>query len=124
AKVKAYTEHVIGGLDKLADQQRIVGFAIAVNGDVKAVERFASPALFKKYKDKLLRSYFVGAVDQPVVAEAPAATTADVDGFIAKGKAGVAAKVVEATTSETTHYDAKDVKGSKVVDRAAKPEAA
>lgn len=116
AKVEAYASHVIGGLDQLGDAGNIVGFAIAVNGDVKAVERFASPALFKKYRGKLLRSYFIEAVDQPVVAAAPKPSAEDVQGFVKKGRAGKKADVINAATSKTSHYEGDEVKGSAVTD--------
>lgn len=116
AKVEAYASHVIGGLDQLGDADQVVGFAIAVNGDVKAVERFASPALFKKYRGKLLRSYFIEAVDQPVIAAAPKPTADDVSGFVKKGRAGKKADVINQATSKTSHYEGDEVKGSAVTD--------
>lgn len=124
AKVKAYADHVIGGLDQAANKGDMVGFAIAVNGDVKAVERFGSPALFQKYKEKLLRSYFIEAVDQPIVAAAKKPAKVEVEDFVAKGKAGRKADVAEGTQSKTVHFDAADVQGAAVIDSRAPATAA
>jgi hypothetical protein len=38
---------------------------VAVNGEVVAIEEFASAKLFAKVRPKLLRSYYVEALDVP-----------------------------------------------------------
>jgi hypothetical protein len=40
----------------------VAGFALAYNGEVQSIEYFASPAIFSKYKDKLIRSYVTSAL--------------------------------------------------------------
>ena len=40
----------------------VAGFALAYNGEVQSIEYFASPTLFSKYRDKLIRSYVTSAL--------------------------------------------------------------
>jgi len=58
-------KQVDGALDKLPSDQKdkLVGFAVAINGKVATVDVFESHALFAKLQDKLVRSYLTEAVD-------------------------------------------------------------
>jgi hypothetical protein len=42
----------------------IAGFALAFNGLVESIEYFKNPELLSKYKDKLIRSYVLSALDK------------------------------------------------------------
>jgi hypothetical protein len=64
------------------DRANLVGFAVAVDGKVATIDRFGSPALFGKLKDKLVRSYITEAVDVKATGK-PAPTVADIKTFIA-----------------------------------------
>ena len=64
------------------DRANLVGFAVAVDGKVATIDRFSSPALFKKLQDKLVKSYITEAVDVKSTGKA-APTVADVKTFIA-----------------------------------------
>jgi hypothetical protein len=64
------------------DRANLIGFAVAVDGKVATIDRFGSPALFKKLQDKLVRSYITEAVDVKSTGKA-APTAADVKTFIA-----------------------------------------
>jgi hypothetical protein len=64
------------------DRANLVGFAVAVDGKVATIDRFSSPALFKKLQDKLVKSYITEAVDVKSTGK-PAPTVADVKTFIA-----------------------------------------
>jgi len=70
-----------------AERERMVGYAVAINGGVASVDVFASPVLFHKLEDKLLRSYLTEAVDVAADAKARAATVADVKKFMADADA-------------------------------------
>ncbi|HUJ57681.1 MAG TPA: DUF6569 family protein [Kofleriaceae bacterium] len=65
-------ETVDSALAKLpADQQgQLVGFAVAINGEVQTVDVFQSHALFAKLETKLVRSYIADAVDVTATAAA------------------------------------------------------
>lgn len=65
-----------------ADRANLVGFAVAVDGKVATIDRFSSPTLFGKLKDKLVKSYITEAVDVKSTGKA-APTVADVKTFIA-----------------------------------------
>jgi hypothetical protein len=53
----ARRDRIIKALDALEERPNVVGFAIAIDGQVMAVERFGSPDLYKQYEAKLLASY-------------------------------------------------------------------
>jgi hypothetical protein len=53
------------------DARDVVGFVVAVNGEVMAVEIFGSPGIFSKLKGKLLKSYVydtIGVEDRRALA--------------------------------------------------------
>ena len=76
---------VTGALDKLSadDRGRLVGFAVAINGQVATVDVFQSPALLGKLRGKLVRSYIEDAIDVTAKADAKPPTSTQVEAFIA-----------------------------------------
>jgi hypothetical protein len=66
-----------------ADRSRMVGYAVALNGDVATVDVFASPALFKKLETKLVRSYLTEAIDIAAKKDLKPPTPTDVKAFMA-----------------------------------------
>ena len=84
----AMEKQVQAALAKLpaGERARMVGYAVALNGEVATVDLFGSPALFKKVETKLLRSYLTEAIDvvaakdaRPPTPDAVKAFMADVD---------------------------------------------
>ena len=58
---------------KIADDRRAIGLAVAYRGVVQKIETFAAPDLFATYRDQLIDSYVVAASKEPpgrLVAEA------------------------------------------------------
>jgi len=85
-------------------QPRQVGFIVAFNGKVVAVELFGSAKLFGKLQAKLLRSYYVEAIDRKVRKNPRKAVAADVRMFIANAqRARKKRKVVHAAKSGNTY---------------------
>jgi len=115
--VAAYTKALGEALAAVPGADKMVGFAVAVNGQVVAVEQFASPALYRKLEQKLIRSYALDAVDQPVKKDAKPAAPADVSGFVAKEKDAKEETAVDAPAAKarTQHLKARGFKGSKVM---------
>ena len=78
SKIEKQAKQVDAALSKLPAETRgkVVGFAVAVNGQVATVDMFNSHALFEKLQGKLVRSYITEAVDvkPDLKAKAPAAT--------------------------------------------------
>jgi ARG/rhodanese/phosphatase superfamily protein len=66
-----------------ADRARMVGYAVALNGNVATVDMFGSPALFKKLETKLVRSYLTEAVDVAAQKTIKPPSPADVKSFMA-----------------------------------------
>lgn len=114
--IAGYDKAIRGGLAGVTEKDRLIGFVVALDGKVVAIETFGSAALFRKFQDKLLRSYFVEAVDgtfdpaKPAAAPAAAAITGFAD------KAGKARRkvVLEKKSGKTVQFDESDVKGSEV----------
>ena len=114
--VKPYAEALGAALAALPERDRVVGVAVAVNGEVVAIEQFDSPALWGKVQDKILRSYFVEAVDVPVARTPRALTAEDVVAFARTGEATQAETVLESAGRKTERLTGKGVKGTKVVE--------
>jgi len=96
---------------------RMVGFAVALDGKVVAIETFASPALFAKLRDKLLHSYFVEAVDHKFDPAKPAAAppAEAIGGFAAKARKAKRQVVREGKAGKTVQLDSdENMKGSLV----------
>jgi hypothetical protein len=60
---------ILKALDAMEERPNVVGFAIAVDGQVMAIERFASPDLYRAYEAKLLASYLPTTDGQPQAVE-------------------------------------------------------
>ena len=63
-------------------RDRMVGFAVALNGAVATVDVFGSPTLFRKLETKLVHSYLTEAVDVAARPGAKPPTAADVRAFM------------------------------------------
>ncbi|MFT3916946.1 MAG: hypothetical protein QM704_23540 [Anaeromyxobacteraceae bacterium] len=86
--------------EALARDPQAAGLAVAIDGEVVAVEWFASPRLFGRVREKLVASYVAQALadDAPRPASAPApAAPKDVIDFARKAEQGAA--TVERATS-------------------------
>jgi len=64
------------------DRDRMIGYAVAVNGKIASVDVFGSPKLFKKLEKKLVASYVTEAVDIKAAKDIKAPTAADVKVFV------------------------------------------
>lgn len=106
-----------------ADRARLVGYAVALNGQIVAVDVFGSPALFAKLEKKLVRSYITEAIDEPVAAAAPVPTAADVRTFVARAEAEPAHKVYESTEADTLNAVGSGEASTKLLKKGARPDA-
>lgn len=84
-----------------ADRSRMVGYAVALNGEVATVDVFGSPALFKKLETKLVRSYLTEAVDIAAKKDARPPTQADVKAFMADADKAAEQKSYDTDAAET-----------------------
>jgi hypothetical protein len=114
--IESYEKAIGPRLAGVAGKDQMIGFVVALGGKVVAIETFGSPALFRKFQDKLLRSYYVEAVDHTFDAAkppvAPAATA--VTGFAQKARQAKRQVVLDKKSGKTVQFDEKDVKGSVV----------
>lgn len=115
--IGGYQKAFAGKLDKLGKKERQIGFVVALGGKVVAIETFGSPKLFKKFEQKLLRSYYVEAIDgerradgKPAVAPKPA----DVAEFSRKAARAKRATVLEKKSGKTVQFEDEDMKGTAV----------
>jgi len=64
------------------DRDRMIGYAVAVNGKIASVDMFGSPRLFKKLEKKLVASYVTEAVDIKAAKDIKPPTAGDVKVFV------------------------------------------
>jgi len=121
--IASYDKAIRGGLAGVSEKDQMIGFVVALGGKVVAIETFGSPALFQKFQDKLLRSYFVEAVDHTHDAAKPAAAPApaDITGFHEKAARAKRSVVLEKKAGKTVQFDENDVQGSEVEGEDGKP---
>ena len=115
--IAGYQKAFAGKLGKLGGKERQIGFVVALGGQVVAIETFGSPKLFKKFEQKLLRSYYVEAIDaarNPDGAPAAPPKPADVTSFASKAKAAKRKTVLEKKSGKTVQFEDKDMKGTAV----------
>ena len=107
SSIASWDKEITGKLAAIAaaDRTRMVGFAVALNGEVVAVDQFDSPSLFAALSPKILRSYITEAIDNPVRLDAPVVTPELVRSFLAEPElvAAPAEKVFDTDDSETVH---------------------
>ncbi|HVK84171.1 MAG TPA: DUF6569 family protein [Kofleriaceae bacterium] len=65
------------------DRNRMIGYAVALNGKVATVDMFASPKLFNKLQKKLVKSYLTEAIDIAAAKDAKPPTATQVKTFMA-----------------------------------------
>lgn len=84
-----------------ADRDRMVGYAVALNGQVATVDVFGSPALFKKLETKLVRSYLTEAIDIAANKDARPPTAAQVKAFMADADKAAEQRSYDTEAAET-----------------------
>jgi hypothetical protein len=115
--IDGYQKAFAGKLGKLDQKERQVGFVVALGGKVVAIETFGSPKLFKKFEKKLLRSYYVEAIDaerSPDGAPAAAPKPAAVTEFASKARKARRQTVLEKKSGKTVQFEDEDMKGTAV----------
>ena len=84
-----------------ADRERMVGYAVALNGALATVDVFGSPALFKKLETKLVRSYLTEAIDIRARPDARPPTAADVKAFMSDADKAAERRSYDTPAAET-----------------------
>ncbi len=114
--IDGYDKAIRTRLASVGEKDKMIGFVVALDGKVVAIETFATPSLFRKFQDKLLRSYFVEAVDHTYDPAKPAAApaAAAITGFADKARKAKRSVVLEKKGGKTVQFDEADVKGSEV----------
>ncbi len=120
-----YTEFFRGALDRLPEKGKLVGLVAAVNGRITAVERFASPDLFARYRDSILSALTLSAADAPEETHLEPPRAGDVQAFVAKSRAAAPAVQRKAGTGvgemEVTEGVARDTLHDSAAPAAAPP---
>ena len=99
------------------ENERQIGFVVALGGKVVAIETFGSPKLFRKFEKKLLRSYYVEAIDAEKSADgrpAAAPRPAEVADFAKKAQKAKRSTVLDKTSGKTVQFEEDDLKGTAV----------
>ncbi len=119
---RGYQRHFEAALAKLPERADMIGFVVVLNGQVVAIETFQSPKLFGKLSGKLLESYYVEAVDEPVAKKIAKPSPKQVQKFAASAKRAKRKVVHASKAAETYQLEADGVVGSEVKAPAAKPD--
>ncbi|MBN2576635.1 MAG: hypothetical protein JXP73_18870 [Deltaproteobacteria bacterium] len=90
-KLNGTVEEYVRSIEKqLPKDGNVVGYAVAVNGNVDSVEVFASPRLFGKMKGKLLKASASEAVSARSAKQGPPPTADAVRALITDAESGAA----------------------------------
>lgn len=92
----------------------MAGLAVAVDGKLRAVDWFASPALYRKLERKLLTSHVDEALDTTSSVAAAAPTVDEVRAFLAAAESAETAAEREAGEGTVDMIDAPTVHGQKL----------
>jgi hypothetical protein len=119
--IRSYADYFGPSLAKLPGAERLVGFVVVMNGKLVGVEAFGSPKLFGKLRDKLLRSYYVEAIDLPAAdaqALAYVPSAEDVREFVARPVASEEQVIVDdkKAATQTKQKRGSGVSATSVVD--------
>ncbi len=109
---KPYRDHLAAELGKLAEQKNLVGLVAAVNGRIISVDIFANPSLFAAYRDKLMDSIVMGAVDVKEEPKAKPATNADINKFVDGAAAAPGKEILKTKSGRTIEKSGKGVLSS------------
>ena len=115
--IGGYQKAFAGKLGKLGGRERQIGFVVALGGKVVAIETFGSPKLFKKFEQKLLRSYYVEAIDAEHAADGAAIAApkpAAVTEFAGKARRAKRETVLDKKSGKTVQFEDDAMKGTAV----------
>ena len=126
--VAASEKRIRAALDKLGkDRARVIGYAVAINGEVATVDLFGSPELLRKLEPKLVRSYLTDAIEVRAKRDAKVPGVADVKTFMFDADSAEAKNAYDTRAGATYNsIGAKAAKASvrsKAADAAATPAA-
>jgi hypothetical protein len=117
---EAHFDAALARLPAMA-KARLVGYAVAVNGEVVAVDMFENPRLFAKLDRKLRRSYYAEAVDVAANSDARVPDAAAIRAFVARADAAPAQQVHASSAADTVNNVAEDSASTQVMSKKARP---
>jgi hypothetical protein len=122
ATLAAWDEDLDGQLRAIPVEVRpmVVGYAVALGGEVVAVDVFDSPKLFGRLDRKLRRSYYAEAIDAAAAAGAPPSAD-DVRRFLARADAAPDQPVYGNAEADTVNQVAEDAASTKVMAKKPRP---
>jgi hypothetical protein len=100
--VDQYVHHLEQTLPKDSD---VVGYAVAVNGNVESVDVFASPNLFGKMKGKLLKASATEALAAQTRKPSPVPTAAAVRALMSDAESGAARTEKQTLRTQVTRKE-------------------
>ena len=123
ATLAAWDEDLDAQLRALPAEVRamVVGYAVALGGEVVAVDVFDSPALFGRLDRKLRRSYYAEAIDAEAPAGARVPAVDDVRAFLTRADAAPEQPAYDNAEAATVNQLADDAASTKVMAKRAKP---
>jgi len=108
-QVTGTVDEYVHNLEKaLPKDNDVVGYAVAVNGNVEAVDVFASPNLFGKMKGKLLKASATEALAAKTDQPSPTPTAEAVRALITDAESGTARAEKETLRTKVTRKETKN----------------
>jgi hypothetical protein len=105
-KVDSSVEAYVTNLNKaIPKDEDVVGYAVAVNGQLEGVDVFTSPKLFGKMRDKLLAASATEAVATRLAKPAPPVTAEAVRALMTDAEAGKAKAEKETLRTKVTRKE-------------------
>ncbi|HTJ41778.1 MAG TPA: DUF6569 family protein [Kofleriaceae bacterium] len=102
-----------------AQPKKQVGYAVALDGEVVAIDVFGGPRLLAKLDRKLRRSYYAEAIDAPFDPKARVASVDDVKTFLHKNDKVPDEKIYDTEAADTLNQVGDKTASTKVMSKGA-----
>lgn len=107
---RAYVKAILPELEK---QSGVVGVAVAIDGEMVALDAFANPKLFAKVRARLLESYALEAATSEEKKSSAKIAESDAEQFLEEARAAKeTSRKDDSGDAENSYFDAAEVEGA------------
>jgi hypothetical protein len=109
-EARRYVEAILPELEK---RSGVVGIAVAIDGEMIALDAFANPNLFSKVRGRLLESYALEAATSEDKKSGANVDASDAEAFLAEARAAKETERKDKSgEADNTYFDAAEVEGT------------